>query len=178
MLLPRSLPASRQQIVERAVKIWEIVIDPFDSDYSTDELSVIEPIINLVTKDTATDAMRRLVRLNKVASSRTRKGKELMSVFIKRVHTTSPAYLNITSADCPSVESQNLAMNLLRNGNFTQETFSCVMSNFVTITNTKNRFENSFISPDASYLSKIAKNFLPSPPEILLIVIAHRQKIV
>lgn len=43
MLLFRYLPASRQQIIEKAVETGELILDPFDPAYPKEKLGVIEP---------------------------------------------------------------------------------------------------------------------------------------
>lgn len=151
MSLFRSLSASRQQIAEKAVNTGEIVIDSIDPTYPTSKLDVIDPIINLVAKDTSTDTIRRLSRLNKEASSCTRKINESTTAFIERFILPAQAYLNITNADHTSAESQNLAMTRLTNAKLTQETFSSVMSNLVCNTKSKERLKNLTVPLDAKY---------------------------
>lgn len=48
-----SLPASIKHMLEKAFEMSEIVIDSFDLLYTENELDVIEPIMDLVVKDSA-----------------------------------------------------------------------------------------------------------------------------
>lgn len=155
-LLFGSLPSSRQQMVEKAVESRELVIYPLDPTYSQDELAVIEPIIELVAKDSATDAIKPLAKLNKTASKCTRKADQYITTYIELFLLPAQAYLNLTSADRSSAESQNLAMTLLTNAKLSQDTFSSVMSNLVSSTKNEAKQVTPSIAIDAKRIDIIA----------------------
>lgn len=117
MLLFRSLPGSPQQSFEKDVEICEIALDPLDTAYANNIHDIIQPIISFVANDSTTNAIRLLSRLNKAASFVTHIPNDSVSEFTKRFISPAQAYLNLTSADCTSAESQNLAMTLQTNAN-------------------------------------------------------------
>lgn len=65
LLLFRSLPIGKQQIVEKSVNSGEIILDPTDLGAPREQSEVVEKIISLVDKDSETGAIRRMATLNK-----------------------------------------------------------------------------------------------------------------
>lgn len=93
-------------------------------------MAVIEPIINIVAKDSASDGIECLARLNEAASTCFRKPKKLLAIFIEQFVLPAQIYLNVNSAHRSLDESQNLAMILLASDILSQEIQSSVMANF------------------------------------------------
>lgn len=56
-------------------------------------------------------------KLNKAATSCTRKPQESMQTYIERFIMPAQAYLNLANADRSSAESQNLPMTLMTSAN-------------------------------------------------------------
>lgn len=140
MILYRSLPPSRQQLLEKAIEIGDIILDPSMPGYSNDTDKMINSIIDIVAKDSAPDAIKRLAKLSKDAATCVRKPNEPVSTFVEQFLLLSQGYLNLVSAGRASAVSQSLAMNLLSNANLSPQTFSSVMASLVTTTKNK---ENS-----------------------------------
>lgn len=69
MVLFRSPPPSWQQMVHNPVESREIFMDSLDSAYPEHRLTVIEAILDLIAKNSATCAIKRLAKLNKSASA-------------------------------------------------------------------------------------------------------------
>lgn len=80
MILIRSLPPGKQQLIEGGVGAGEIFIDPTALSVPDDQAAVVESIISIVTKDSASDAIRRLENLHRQATCCTRKSSELIGV--------------------------------------------------------------------------------------------------
>lgn len=132
-------PHRNSRSLKRPLKPVKLILDPFDLAYPEDKLGVIEPIVELVAKDSATDGIKQLERPNKLASSRTRISNESASEYIERFFEPAQAYLNLTSADRTPVESQNLAMTMLINASLSLDTFSSVRANLVSATKTNKK---------------------------------------
>lgn len=137
MLMYRSLPPSRQQSIEKSMENGELVLDPSDSAYANDVMKIVKDIIKIVAKDSAPDAIKRLAKLSKKATSCLRSEGESMSAYIERFLFPAQSYLNPTNADRTSAESQNLAMVLFSNASLSQETFASVMAILVSTAKTK-----------------------------------------
>lgn len=148
MILFRSLPTSRQEIIEKSIRTGEFTLDPSDPAYPKNSMDVIDSIINLVAKDSPMDAIKRLAQLNKAASTCVRRHKEPTSSFLERYILPAQTYLNLINADKSSAESQNLAMTLLSNANLPPETFSSVMASLVMATKSRSSDLNAPISLD------------------------------
>lgn len=131
LLLFRSLPPGKQQLVEKSINSGELVIDRCDESSPQDQSTVVESIIKIVAKDSATDSIRRMAALNKQASSCVRRDSESISEFVERFTLPAQAYLNITNSDRSSGESQNFAMMLISNAKLPPPTFTSVMNNLV-----------------------------------------------
>lgn len=99
LLLFRSVPPGKQQLVEKAINSGELVINPCDSSSPEDQSTVVESIIDIVSKDSVTDSIRRMASLNKQASSFTRRGSESISSFVELFTLPSKAYLNNSNSD-------------------------------------------------------------------------------
>lgn len=65
MILFRSLPNGKQQLVEKAVNDVELVLDSTDSSAPVDISDVVEAIISTVANNYATDNIRRISALHK-----------------------------------------------------------------------------------------------------------------
>lgn len=105
MQLFGSLPPWRQKIVERAVTLRELVIDPTDPLYQNDEMAVIEPLIELVANDTTTNQILKVCKIEKKDLS-VRSEKLWGYEYIHwAVRLPARAYLNLTSSDKASVDS-------------------------------------------------------------------------
>lgn len=76
-------------MVKRSIGSGEIIIDPLDPAYQEDKLALIEPLIDLVTSYSATDAIKRFSMLNQNACSGTRQGSESVKTSIE--HYLLPA---------------------------------------------------------------------------------------
>lgn len=95
-------------------------------------------MISFVAKDSATDVIRSLARLNKEASACNRKPSESIVTYVERFFDAAQSYLNLISADRSSAESQNLAKTLVSNENLPHDTLSSLMTNIVAYTKLKN----------------------------------------
>lgn len=154
-LLFGSLPTSRQQLVEKAVASGEIAIDSLDSAYPENRLKVVESIIEVVAKDSTTDAIERLTTLNQSANTCVRKNTETIRAFIEIFSIPAQAYLNYTSTDKSSAASQNHAMTLVSNANLSQELFSTVMLNLVSSRKNATNENHPTISIDVTRIKNL-----------------------
>lgn len=88
--------------MNRAIESGEIIIYPLNPAYPEDKLVVIEPLTNLVAKDSATDAIKRLARLNRAACTFIRRANEPVTPLkSKRVETIANILLSFASESIP-----------------------------------------------------------------------------
>lgn len=136
LLLFRSLPEGKHKLLEKYTKAGELIVDPED-DSSLDQSAVVESVISLVAKDTASDSIWQMAALNKKASTCVRSHSESVAAYIERFTESAQGYINLTNRDLLYVESQNFAMMLLSNENLAPTTFSSVMYTLVQATKSK-----------------------------------------
>lgn len=143
--LYRSLPLLRQQLIEKNIATGDVTLNPSDSVYSNDGMEDIDNMINIVTKDSASDSTKRLAKLCQNATTCVRSRREPMSTSIERPLLPAQTYLNQKNAAHASAESQNLATIFLLNASLSQETFLSVMASLVSATKTVSSQENERI---------------------------------
>lgn len=143
MVLYRSPPPSRQQILETSIEIGDIVLDPSMPGYNNNTDKMINSIFDNVAKDSATDTIKELSKLNNDAAMCVRRSNEPVCSYVEEFLLPAQGYLNHVSADRAFVVSQGLAMNLLPNANLISQTFSSVITILVTTTtNKKSKFDS------------------------------------
>lgn len=103
----------------------------------SDQGEIVEAIIAVVEKDSATETIRRMDALNKKACACVRKPSENVDIFVERFVANAQAYLNLTNGDLESAESQNFEMLLLSNAHVPPFTFTANMNNLVQSSNKK-----------------------------------------
>lgn len=64
-----SLSSSRQQLLEKVMEFDDTVLDSSMPRYSIHTDKVISSVINIVTKDSAPDTIKRISKLNKGAAT-------------------------------------------------------------------------------------------------------------
>lgn len=132
MLLFDSLLPSSLHIIRRAVSCGGLVIDPLDKSYADDKLAVIELMLKMVVKDTATDVIKRPANHDKSACKCIRSNGEDTSSYIERFFLPAQAYLNLAGQDMSSISSQNLAMTMLASAKLPHDTFFTIMTYLVS----------------------------------------------
>lgn len=98
MIILRSLPRGKKQLVEKVVNFGEHIIDPTDTSAPEDQSEVVEEISLAVARYSATDTIRRMDAMHKKACCCLNKTSETMTLFIKRFVSAAQAYTNIENA--------------------------------------------------------------------------------
>lgn len=121
--LYRSMSKYKKEVIKRSLRKGELVLTPSTNIDESDQLVVVEQVIQLVAKDTAVEAVRRISSLNKRINNCMRRNGESITSYINRFTTIAQTYLNLINSSEDTVESQNFAMTLLTNSKITQQTF-------------------------------------------------------
>ena len=155
------LEHSFQQVVDRAIDVGQLRIET--TNYTNkdtpdpEQLIIVEKIISLVAKDTRTDSVRRLVRLNRQIQHCTRKESETYRQYAERFRGLAQEYLNAIGARNEDQNSQTFALLLLENAHLPQTTFNTLVTSLVGRVRTTARPENFTWSMSKSEMETIQK---------------------
>lgn len=133
MLLMRSLPPSRQQLLDKHIESGDLLVDPLDAAYLQSKVQVVDDIIAIVAKDSPADAIKRLTNLSKLATECTKWNDESISHYVESFVAPAQSHHNIPNADRTYCNSQTLAMTRLTNANISSQTLSSLMATLVTM---------------------------------------------
>lgn len=84
IILYRSLSLSRKDMVDIHVKTGELILDPLEQTYPTDEMKIVGSIIKIVAKDPPTELFNRLAWLNKQTNTCIQRSNESCTSYIER----------------------------------------------------------------------------------------------
>lgn len=132
-------------MIENSVNYGELVIDHPSADDPIDQFKVVEDIIQSVSKDSATDAIKRMNALNKQISTSVRRNSETIISFTEGFSALAQSYIKVLHSDRSSTESQNFSMKMLTNANIPTTMFSVVFNNLVMTAKSSNKMRTSML---------------------------------
>lgn len=135
-ILFHSLLRLSQQLVEKEMECGNLIFDSVNPGYLFERLDTVEAIINIIARDSTLDAIRRLARLRKVATSCFDRCGGSIGLYVEHFLLPTQTCLNMVNANSQSEKSQKFTMILLSNRNLSHRIISFVMSSLVSVTKT------------------------------------------
>ena len=134
-----ALDYSFQEVIKSAMQNGEIVlVDDGDEDEAKlDQTKIVQQIVHMVAKDSDTDGIRRLVKMNRDVYSCIRDQSESYETFAERFRGLAQTYLNHCHAGDTTQQSQVFAMLLFENAKLPTTVYNSVIT--VVIADAKSR---------------------------------------
>lgn len=101
-----SVSRSRLQLLEISIEIREFVLNPSNPECTEKAMVIMNQIINIIAKNSASDSIKRFATLIKTTTTCLPSRAELMPVYIESFFVLEQSYLNLTSSDRSSTRAR------------------------------------------------------------------------